>query len=161
MEDKGKNWRNISSTCSSFVVDEIDQSFNEPTWTENKCDNSGPREEHSSTLLQDYIITIGGSEGNNRLNDVIVFNILTSTWQRIIPTGDVIAPKGGHSACLYNNQIIGYGGHTTDGLSNYIVTNETGTLTIKSTERKNYSLQIFWVQYHLSEFAMIMDMISL
>jgi len=71
------------------------------------------RHTHTSTLIQDFIITFGGYlGGSNYSNDVSVYHIKTNTWQQLVPSGKPPRPRQRHSACLYkDNKIYIFGGY--------------------------------------------------
>ena len=66
------------------------------------------RHTHSSTLIQDYIITFGGVEGGNpgRKNEAYFYNIKTGVWKQITPPGIEPAARQRHSACLYKDNDV-------------------------------------------------------
>jgi len=74
-----------------------------------------PRAGHSSVVHGDTMLIMGGKcEGNAKLNDVWEFNFVTRSWRQIdAKTNDpskVILERSGHSAELYNNQMLIFGG---------------------------------------------------
>jgi len=86
-----------------------------PTWQRITTGKQRGRSLHTSTLLDHYIITIGGVFDSDQQEiepeEISIFNILTYQWQRASITGVKITRCYGHTACLFNeSQIILYGG---------------------------------------------------
>ena len=73
-----------------------------------------PRAGHSAILYHDQMIVFGGKdEDNNKLNDIWAFDFPTSKWSEIqLSETNYIKPtiRSGHSACLYNDIMIVFGG---------------------------------------------------
>ena len=83
------------------------------SWTKLKCADTGKRSNHTSTLYKHYIITIGGSDGKNERNDIVVFDTKTLLWSSVIPASGELPAITYHTACLYQgHKIIIFGGNT-------------------------------------------------
>ena len=91
---------------------------------------------HTGTLYNTMIYVIGGclDTGSVTYNDVLTFNIATSTWSSISYTGTFNGRKG-HSATLYNNAIYVIGGFAKFGYLNEVkkYTIATSTWTTVAT----------------------------
>lgn len=94
------------------------------------------RDNHTSTLYGNYIITIGGKNKDNVTNSIIAFNMNTFTTCEERPSGLTATPRHSHSACLYKeNKIIIFGGE-----SDVATLNDTAVLTLNKTDRKLFFL---------------------
>lgn len=72
-----------------------------------------PRAGHSSLIFGDSMVIFGGrDEESNKLNDIWVFNFTTYQWEEIDIADDEIKPlpRSGHSACLYKDMMLIFGG---------------------------------------------------
>ncbi|CDS12114.1 hypothetical protein LRAMOSA04309 [Lichtheimia ramosa] len=107
------------------VIDTSIWSYNYP----NIANPPFPRVDHTATFTPEGdILIIGGlsytrnvtdPRGNHSLNPVsmsslLKFNAATSEWQNVTATGNIPAPRNGHSAVLRGNHIVVFGGGTQD-----------------------------------------------
>ncbi|KAG2225518.1 hypothetical protein INT45_010345, partial [Circinella minor] len=103
------------------------------TWTYNYPDipnPPSPRVDHTATLVPNgNIIIIGGLVYSRNITDplgkytlnpismnsLLIFNAASNQWQNITATGNIPAPRGGHSAVLTSDgsSIIIFGGSTS------------------------------------------------
>jgi len=82
-----------------------------PIWEEIESEGDS-RRFHTSTLINNYIITFGGIASYSKiLQDFSVFNIDTYEWEDVIIKGVQPKPRWSHTACVLDNKkIIIYGG---------------------------------------------------
>jgi len=82
-----------------------------PIWEEIESEGDS-RRFHTSSLIDNYIITFGGIAGYSKiLHDFSVFNIDTYEWEDVIIKGVQAKPRWSHTACVLDNKkIIIYGG---------------------------------------------------
>jgi hypothetical protein len=70
-----------------------------------------PRAGHSAVIYQHSMVIFGGrDEDNEKLNDVWVFDLQSRQWKEEVPSGSFPVPRSGHSACLFKDSIIVFGG---------------------------------------------------
>ena len=139
-------WKQVSLRILGLLIF-LDSQFQELHWSKVNYQGSPGRHTHSSTLIQDYIITFGGIEGGNpgRKNEVYAYNIKTGVWKQITPTGIEPATRQRHSACLYNdNEIIVFGGW------NYCASADTLKLVISFEETSKNSQKVSIICYSQS-----------
>ncbi len=68
---------------------------------------------HTSTLVDKFILTFGGHNGQSPLNDVVLYNIEQNIWKQVEVFGQTPIPRSFHSACLIeDSKIIIFGGHS-------------------------------------------------
>ncbi|CAI2360532.1 unnamed protein product [Moneuplotes crassus] len=82
-------------------------------WKHIKPDNKGPcaRSSHSCVHSDGKLYIYGGKdEDTNKLNDLWEFDLKTQTWKEITITQDVPLSRSGHSATVYKNFMIIFGG---------------------------------------------------
>ena len=85
----------------------------------NKSNSPSQRRGHSMLSTDTNLILFGGCDLNAKcFNDVYFFNIDTLEWTLIENKGKVPSPRMGHSAVLYGNKMIIYGGESNDGFKN-------------------------------------------
>ncbi|RYO82284.1 hypothetical protein DL762_006695 [Monosporascus cannonballus] len=65
---------------------------------------------HTSTLVGSYLFVVGGHDGSEYSNDVLLLNLVTMTWDRrrvygLPPTG-----RGYHGAVLHDSRLVVVGG---------------------------------------------------
>jgi len=72
------------------------------------CARSG----HSAVLQNNIMYVFGGKADNSlKLNDLWAFNLQSLVWTQIKPVDDVLPEtRSGHSACIYDNMILVFGG---------------------------------------------------
>mmetsp|Transcript_32372 Transcript_32372/g.31673 ORF Transcript_32372/g.31673 Transcript_32372/m.31673 type:complete len:190 (+) Transcript_32372:330-899(+) len=72
-----------------------------------------PRSGHSAVVRENCLVIYGGKDdSHNKLNDIWEFNLLTHRWNQLIPsiTGYTPLSRSGHTACLYEDLMIVFGG---------------------------------------------------
>lgn len=70
-----------------------------------------PRCNHSSTIYQNYMYLFGGiNEETEKLNDFWKLDLRTYYWDKIEAVGSVPTGRSGHSAVVYNDVMIIFGG---------------------------------------------------
>jgi len=93
--------------------------FNFTTKTWRVVDNATgspptPRDRHSSVVYRNSLYIFGGFDGHARTNDLYRFDIETSNWTQILPStleSTIPTPRHSHSAVVYNDSMIVYGGY--------------------------------------------------
>lgn len=82
-----------------------------PKWSEVDCANSGKRWMHTSILFNKYILTFGGGNGRESLDDLIAFNLETNTWKAVEILGQKPVGRYGHAGDIFGNDtFVIYGG---------------------------------------------------
>ncbi|KAF8300420.1 galactose oxidase [Clavulina sp. PMI_390] len=73
-----------------------------------------PRGYHTANVVQDKMIIVGGSNGNETLNDVWMFDLVNHTWQEVMVSRDIDEPPRmlAHSASVLGFFIFFIGGHS-------------------------------------------------
>jgi len=89
----------------------------DPTWQRISLEDIAPRALHTSTLFDHHIITIGGKFGpqksvSKQCPQIEIFNTLTYKLEKPILTGIQFQSRWGHTACLFDDKIVIYGGST-------------------------------------------------
>jgi hypothetical protein len=56
------------------------------------------------------VIFGGRDEDNEKLNDLWVFDLLTRQWKEEVSSGPSPVPRSGHSACIYKDSMVIFGG---------------------------------------------------
>jgi hypothetical protein len=57
-----------------------------------------------------YLFVIGGHDGNEYSNDVLLLNLVTMTWDKRRVYGKAPSGRGYHGAVLYDSRLIVIGG---------------------------------------------------
>ena len=65
---------------------------------------------HTSTLVGSYLFVVGGHDGSEYSNDVLLLNLVTMTWDRRRVYGLPPAGRGYHGAVLYDSRLVVIGG---------------------------------------------------
>lgn len=66
---------------------------------------------HSAVIVGDTMVIFGGrDEDNNKLNDLWLFNFSTYFWEPIRVDDPLPLPRSGHSACMYKDMMLIFGG---------------------------------------------------
>ena len=76
----------------------------------------------------------GRDEDNNKLNDLWLFNISSYVWEKIETDFNIPKGRSGHSACLYKDMMLIFGGI-------YEVTKELDDMYIFDFKNKR------WIQF--------------
>ena len=77
-----------------------------------------PRSGHTATLYRDpqagpCMLVFGGRAAKAAYcNDLYAYYLQSHTWQRLQPSGNKPAPRAGHSALLYRNTLVVFGGYS-------------------------------------------------
>ena len=58
----------------------------------------GPRESHTCTCVGSRLFLFGGFDGSKVLNDLYVYDLNSSAWERLVNTPATPAPRAGHAA---------------------------------------------------------------
>lgn len=70
-----------------------------------------PRDSHACVRIGNSMYIFGGSNGENPLNDMFAFNLVSKTWNKIDTIGDTPSPREGHSGvALYDRYFFIFGG---------------------------------------------------
>lgn len=70
-----------------------------------------PRDEHTGNLYQNSLITFGGFVEGERTNQIHKFNFSNSKWETVKSTSKICPePRAGHSAVIYKDLLIIFGG---------------------------------------------------
>lgn len=77
-------------------------------WEEVKFANKGPSPRfcHSVSLWKHYLYVFGGHNGKQGFDELWRFDLDTSFWTKLNPTGDIPTARFHHSACVYKNKLI-------------------------------------------------------
>jgi N-acetylneuraminic acid mutarotase len=69
------------------------------------------RDEHTATLFDGSMVIFGGFEEGERVNTLSRFHFSTKKWEKIVTkTGSLPEARAGHSAVLYKDLLIIFGG---------------------------------------------------
>lgn len=89
------------------------------TWDwEKVCPNDAlgnntpePRDSHACVRIGHNMFIFGGSNGENPLNDMFAFNLVSKTWNKIDESGEIPTPREGHSGvALLDRYFFIFGG---------------------------------------------------
>lgn len=70
-----------------------------------------PRDSHACVRIGNNMYIFGGSNGENPLNDMFAFNLVSKTWIKIETTGEIPSPREGHSGvALHDRYFFIFGG---------------------------------------------------
>ncbi len=96
---------------------------------------STPRAMHAASISQDGRIYIfGGNSTSGPLADLWQYDIITSQWKMLTPTGSPPAPRQQASAVFYDNKIYFFGGWNGN-LSQPIYYNDVWSYSINTNSR--------------------------
>eukprot|EP00003_Mantamonas_plastica_P017024 TRINITY_DN2844_c0_g1_i10.p1 TRINITY_DN2844_c0_g1~~TRINITY_DN2844_c0_g1_i10.p1 ORF type:complete len:1160 (+),score=379.73 TRINITY_DN2844_c0_g1_i10:139-3480(+) len=118
---------NFSNRLSSFDVESC-------SWTIlSEFDEYGPTPRNGHTMCQvryhdrEYLMVFGGTDGENKLNDVFFWDLEGGQWNPMETYGDQPTPRSGHTAVVINKQVVVFGGRTSSEYTNdlFILTIET------------------------------------
>jgi N-acetylneuraminic acid mutarotase len=77
-----------------------------------QCEDApAPRDDHTAILDNDSMVIFGGFERGKKCNSVYKYDFTSTTWTKL-SEGDTDAPspRSGHSACLWKNNMVVFGG---------------------------------------------------
>ena len=70
-----------------------------------------PRDSHACVRIGNNMYIFGGSNGENPLNDMFAFNLVSKTWNKIDTIGEIPSPREGHSGvALLDRYFFIFGG---------------------------------------------------
>ncbi|BFZ65030.1 Kelch motif [Saitoella coloradoensis] len=73
-------------------------------------DHAFPRLSHTSTQVGSYLFIIGGHDGSTYSSDVLLFNLVTLSWEKRRLHGHLPAGRGYHTCALYDSRLFVIGG---------------------------------------------------
>ena len=92
-----------------------------PVWETIECTDLGKRTGHSMTVIDEYIVIFGGQPYTNMFEQCcttnIIFNPRKNCWVSAQMGGDTFIQRHSHTACLYQEEIIVFGGVNSRVLS--------------------------------------------
>jgi len=106
---------------------------NNPIWKEISCVHPKDRCFHTSTLVENYIITYGGYSWTlKKYLGIKILNLNKCSYEAFLFEGDEPLYRNRHSACLLDsNKILIFGGSV-----NGDILNDTAIITIRETLRR-------------------------
>lgn len=69
-----------------------------------------PRVDHSMVLTGKTIYIFGGSDGKNKFDDLLNYEIVQNKWNKTKGDGDLPCARFGHTSEIYRNQMYIFGG---------------------------------------------------
>lgn len=87
-----------------------------------------PCEGLSAIAHEGRVVLFGGTNGSTITHDTVSYNLATGRWRRLIPSspsGQMPTPRYGHSAVLYHNTMIVYGGFGPGGITQGAASTQT------------------------------------
>lgn len=88
------------------------KTFSHLSWVKLQETEFCKRYGHTSTLIGQFLVTFGGHNGQNLLNDVVLYDFERNTWSQVEVCGDIPIARSFHTACsLDDSRIIVFGGH--------------------------------------------------
>ncbi|KAK1401844.1 Galactose oxidase/kelch repeat superfamily protein [Heracleum sosnowskyi] len=105
--------------------------MNKPMWLYPKIMGFNPPEKwgHTSCYSNGFLYVYGGCCGGLHFRDVLVLNLETMAWNKLMTTGQDPGPRDSHSAVLVEQKMIIFGG--TNGTKKV---NDVHVLDLKSRE---------------------------
>jgi N-acetylneuraminic acid mutarotase len=70
-----------------------------------------PRTGHECILADGLIFLFGGTDDEERLNDLYSYNIRANTWEKILTEGPVPLPRSGARGVAYMDGLYFFGGY--------------------------------------------------
>ena len=75
-----------------------------------------PRDRHCAVVHGNAFYVFGGFDGGSRVNDFYKFDILSETWEVVVPNvGEAVSelptPRHSHSAVVYKDTMVVFGGY--------------------------------------------------
>ena len=118
IENKNKNiFKPLSPSLENLIM-----KHNEPfEWNLLVSKNKPPSERkgQSSIIIDNYLIIFGGCDlEDNCFNDLYFFDLQKRFWEKIICEGEIPSSRQFHTANLYGNKMIIYGGNKGSDLKN-------------------------------------------
>lgn len=90
-----------------YVFDTQTHKWSKPEHEKGPC----ARSSHSQVFYNDRLYIFGGKDQDtNKLNDFWEYDISKNTWKEIPGSDDMPLTRSGHSACIYKNFMIVFGG---------------------------------------------------
>lgn len=88
-------------------------------WSKVAAPTTNLRYGHTTVLYNDKFYIFGGRNGEKLLNDVLIFNPEKNEFKHVKPAEGSKTPSGRyyHSATVYHDEMIIYGGKTSKGVS--------------------------------------------
>lgn len=85
------------------------------TWSEVEYDTKGvapvPRAGHSAVVHRDGMFVFGGKDDENeKLKDLWRLDLEHNSWTRLDSPDSAVAPRSGHSCCVYGDHLLIFGG---------------------------------------------------
>lgn len=83
------------------------------SWSEVKPEAGTPaypRLSHTATCVGSYLFIIGGHDGVNFSSDVLLFNLVTLSWETRNSYGKPPSARGYHATVLYDSRVLVLGG---------------------------------------------------
>jgi len=88
------------------------KTFSHLSWVKLQETEFCQRYGHTSTLIDQFLVTFGGHNGQKLLNDVVFYDFEKNIWSQVEVSGDIPIAKSFHTACsLDDSGIIVFGGH--------------------------------------------------
>ena len=81
-------------------------------WKRAQTSNGpGPRSSHTAVVFQNHMYVFGGTnEEGEKLNELWRLDLRTYFWENIVGEGDLPSGRSGHSAVVYGDVMIVFGG---------------------------------------------------
>jgi N-acetylneuraminic acid mutarotase len=70
-----------------------------------------PRTGHECIFANGSIYLFGGTDDEERLNDLYSYNVRKNKWQKIEPNGELPQPRSGTRGVYFNEGIYFFGGY--------------------------------------------------
>ena len=96
-------------------------SFTRQTWAQRATQNGvrggepnpppSPRDRHVAVVWGDGFFIFGGFDGQQRVNDMHVFDLNTNVWARVNSQGNAPTPRHSHAAVVYRDSMYIFGGY--------------------------------------------------
>ena len=84
------------------------------TWYRAKSTGSvyTPRTGHEVIIYKEKIYLFGGTDDDDRKNDIYMYDIHTNTWERLHSSGSSPTPRSGAKGVAYKDSLYFFGGYT-------------------------------------------------
>jgi hypothetical protein len=80
--------------------------YNEQFYKQNKQKFPTKRQDHSSLIVGDTLLIVGGSNDTGILNDIWMFDLNTQKWKELEFTGEEFLPRANHELALLSHSIF-------------------------------------------------------